>query len=86
MDFRKFKEYRIDLEQIMAFSVHKSGSREKGYHDKIYFYPKAKGKEYFEVSYIITKEDPSNKPWEEAVAMLDDYFVVKTIAESRILP
>lgn len=86
MDFRKFKGYRIDLEEIMAFSVHRSSNRDRGYHDKIYFYPKAKGKEYFEVYYSITKEDPSNKAFEEAVAMLDEYFEVKTEEESKILP
>jgi len=83
MDFRKFKNYRIDLEEIMAFAVYPCKTEEKGYHHKIYFYPKNKGKEYFEVYYdtVVDRE-----LFQEAISMLDNYFSVKTEEVSKILP
>jgi len=82
-DFRKLQNHRVDLEEIIAFSVYTCNKREKGYHDKIYLYPRSRPKDSFEIYYYIGEDD---KLFEEAVQMLDEYFDVKTEEESRILP
>lgn len=82
-DYRKIKEYRINLEEMVAFSVHPSSKRDNGYHDRIILYPKTGPTKSFEIYYYIGKDD---KLFEEAVQMLDDVFDVKTEEISKILP
>jgi hypothetical protein len=81
-DFRKFQNYRIDLEEIMAFSIYKSYKRESGYHDTLYLYPISRPRDLFEI-YYYTGEDENLL--EETIKMLDDYFEVKTDKEAKIL-
>ena len=82
-DFRKFQKYRVDLSEIYAFYVSESSNRSSGYHDKIVLYPKTGRREVIEIYYYTGKDE---KLFNEAVAMLDEYFDVKTEAETRILP
>lgn len=79
-DFRKLQDYRIDLQEIMAFSVHKLDLQD---YNKIKLYPKSRPKDYIEIYYSQSSED---KLFEEASKMLDDYFGVKTEAEYKLLP
>ena len=83
MDYRKIKDLRVDLDEIFAYTLQKSNKREKGWHDKIYLYPKSFRGTYLEV-YFDTMKD--NDLFKETVFMLDEFFSVKTEAESRILP
>ncbi len=82
-DYRKFKKLRVNLETVFAFKICPSLS--SGHNHSIYFYSKEQknGDNYFYVSYDSPKED---KEFEEATKFLDEYFDVKTEAESKILP
>jgi len=82
-NFVKFKKLRIDLEEVYAFSAYESGTREKGYVDKLLIYTKPKRGDSFEVYYDTIKD---RSGFEEAVAMLDELFEVKSEQVSKILP
>ena len=82
-DFRKFKRLRIDLESIYGYETSISGTREKGYHDTLYFYPKTGRRESIYVYYDAALDV---KLFEEAIRMLDDHFSIKSDAEDKLLP
>lgn len=82
-DFRKFNDLRIDLTGIYAYAISVSNKREAGWHDSIYFYPKASRREYVSVNFDSIKDI---KLFEESVKLLDEYFSIKSDAEDKLLP
>jgi len=83
MNFRKFKDLRIDLDEVLAYDTSVCNKREKGYFDQILFYPKSGRHEYFSVRYFTTKDENQMK---EDLQVLDDYFSIKSDAENKLLP
>ena len=83
MNFRKFKNLRIDLDEVLAYDTSLSHTRESGYYDSIIFYPKSGRHEYFSVRYYTAKDEAQMK---EDLQVLDDHFSIKSDEENKLLP